>query len=792
MTGGLRRLLGALAGAAGGAVLTLPLAAAAGAVDLFTRRGTAGLPDPVRPIRSLDVVIPSHQGRDLLPSCLAAARSALDLLASERSISGKIIVSDDASTDGTAEWLGEDHPEVLCVPSEGRGFSAACNAGARASRADVVVMLNNDMVVDERALLALVDGFARPTVWATTAQIFFTDPAARRQETGLTWTRFRHGRVQVSHAQPPDFLTRPAPVAWGGGGSTAYDRGLFLALGGFDELFSPFYWEDFDIAQRAWSVGYETLYVPQATVIHAHRATIGRLFGADDVARIVSRNGILRDWAGLHDGGWWARSIAGLPLRLAQASAECGQPGKLIAELAGRLGEAMRARARRRRQRVAGDAEVAAYCHPGAAHRDRFASSVPPGPPRVLWVTPYSPYPPSHGGAVRMWCLAAELSRAGAPVHLLSFIEGESERVHADALADVFASVELVSRPKDMRRWRRRSRQARFFFEFEDEEFARLLGQLVHQHEIDVVQLEYTQMGQYAQRSRTVATCLTEHDLASRSMFRAAGSGSPHRLRVLQELVKTLPVERALCETADVVFSVSPDEGRLIGALAPGATVNDDVPTGVDTTLMAPPEGSSGSVGVAAPDSAPAALAEAGQSVLFVGYFAHHPNVDAADWLISDIWPRIREAHPGARLRLAGRAAPKWLVRKHACRLDVEFLGFVDDIREVYEAADVVVAPIRYGAGVRVKLFESLSCEAPTVATSLAAEGIPVEHGVHLRIADDADSFAREVVELLGDAEEAARLAAAGRRLMVEHFDWSRSAEALARVYEELTCARSR
>src|SRR5712692_6857025 len=124
------------------------------------------------------VVIPNWNGRELLekylPSVVAAGAD-------------EIIVVDNASEDGSAEFLREHFPQVRVIALDRNlGFGAGSNAGFQAARNDVVVLLNNDMRVEPGFLQPLLEGFMDKAVFAVACQIFFSDPAKAREETGLT------------------------------------------------------------------------------------------------------------------------------------------------------------------------------------------------------------------------------------------------------------------------------------------------------------------------------------------------------------------------------------------------------------------------------------------------------------------------------------------------------------------------------------------------------------------------------------------------------------------------------
>ncbi len=155
-------------------------------------------------------------------------------------------------------------------------------------------------------------------------------------------------------------------------------------------------------------------------------------------------------------------------------------------------------------------------------------------------------------------------------------------------------------------------------------------------------------------------------------------------------------------------------------------------------------------------------------SLLFVGNLSYWPNVDAARRLVSDVLPAVRRRlRRTVRLRLvgpcdaqiAGLAGP-----------DVEVTGFVSNLGPVYAAADVVVVPLRFGAGTRIKLLEAFAHGVPVAASPLAAAGLDVGHGRHLLLAEDAEQLAAAVTEIVEHPGLAERLAAQGGALVRERY----------------------
>ena len=249
-------------------------------------------------------------------------------------------------------------------------------------------------------------------------------------------------------------------------------------------------------------------------------------------------------------------------------------------------------------------------------------------------------------------------------------------------------------------------------------------------------------------------------------------SGIPLRSPVLRPLMRLEArrvrrfESRALHHYHRVVM-VSQRDATAIRALDP--TVRPDViPNGVDAEFYAP---------------APSVERDPGRLV-FTGVMNWSPNVAAAIHLARRVFPEVRRRRPEAHLLLVGRR-PNDAVRKLDALEGVRVTGAVPDIRPWLHRAHVYVCPMVSGTGIKNKLLEALACGVPAVATSLACEGTSLEPGEHLLVADTDEGLVSAIVELLDDSATCDRLAAAGRRYVVEEHTWKSVAAAYERVYRE-------
>jgi glycosyltransferase involved in cell wall biosynthesis len=171
-------------------------------------------------------------------------------------------------------------------------------------------------------------------------------------------------------------------------------------------------------------------------------------------------------------------------------------------------------------------------------------------------------------------------------------------------------------------------------------------------------------------------------------------------------------------------------------------------------------------------------------TLLFIGSYSYKPNVDAAEFLVEQVWPRISRAMPKARLIIAG-ANPNRIHGYSSGIPGVEFTGFVEDLDGLYGRSRVVCVPILSGGGTRVKIIEAAAYGKPIVSTTLGAEGLEMRDGYELLLRDDPDSFAEACLKLLNDPIICNRLGSAARAMVVQHYDQAKIKRLIHRYLEK-------
>ncbi len=257
------------------------------------------------------IVIPNANGKQLLERFLPAVMQA----AAVTSVASEVIVVDDASSDGSVDFLLKNYPLIKLVRliSNG-GFGAAVNAGVRAATYPIVVLLNNDVKPQPDFLTPLMEHFNDPDLFAVRIKSIIMEDSIKDQVESWVGAEFKYGFI---HGLNEKECLRPDRLSFtAGGGAMAIDKEKFWELGGFDCLFYPFYWEDMDLCYRAWKRGWKVAYEPQSILYHYHRSTILRLFSSSYVAFVGERNRYLVIWKNITDPLFLLKHLCWVPARL--------------------------------------------------------------------------------------------------------------------------------------------------------------------------------------------------------------------------------------------------------------------------------------------------------------------------------------------------------------------------------------------------------------------------------------------------------------------------------------------
>lgn len=377
---------------------------------------------------------------------------------------------------------------------------------------------------------------------------------------------------------------------------------------------------------------------------------------------------------------------------------------------------------------------------------------------RILFLSRWFPYPADNGSKLRVLNLLKQLAMRHS-VHLISFTSEPINSEQCATLRQWCEQVEAVAyrpfQPQSWRAWmgfldaRPRSVVATL-----NAEMSARVRQAVQQHAFDVVIASQIDMAPYALPLRRCLKVLEELELTSLYEPFIRSRRLRHRLRAGLTWWKLKQYTAHLLNAFDLCTVVSDVEQMHVRAIGGRARI-EVVPNGIDPQYYA------GNFGPPEPNR-----------LIYSGALTYTPNLEAVDFFLREIFPRIQASCPSVRFYVTGKldGVP---VDKLPPLPGLTFTGYLDDVRPAVAQSWVSVVPLRSGGGTRLKILESLALGTPVVSTSKGAEGLGLVPEHDLLIADDPVTFAHQIVRILQEPRLRSALGARGRRTVISRFDWA-------------------
>ncbi|HEY7124773.1 MAG TPA: glycosyltransferase [Ktedonobacterales bacterium] len=379
---------------------------------------------------------------------------------------------------------------------------------------------------------------------------------------------------------------------------------------------------------------------------------------------------------------------------------------------------------------------------------------------------------PKSGAGARNYYLLKALARQHT-VSLLAFLHKNEEGVSDDLpLLEACAErMQLVARNESAKRRQQVMQvlhgQSYWLNRFIAPEMQQALDGMLAREHYDAVLFESSLVAGY-RVPPGIKVIIDQHNLEHEILQRTYQQEGPSLRKWYNgreyRLVKQGELER--CRGADLILVTSKRECLALRQALPQSRI-EVVPNGVDIEAF----------------SRDAAQPETAQQVIFTGTMDYYPNTQAALYFAQHCWPRIRAQVPDATWQIIGRDPPPE-VQRLAKLPGVTVTGWVPDMRQHLAGAAVAIAPLQIGGGTRLKILEALAMQRAVVSTSLGCEGLELEPGKHVLVADQPEAFAEAVIELLRRPELRQELGRNGRTLVEMAYSWERCGAALLEALE--------
>lgn len=375
---------------------------------------------------------------------------------------------------------------------------------------------------------------------------------------------------------------------------------------------------------------------------------------------------------------------------------------------------------------------------------------------KIIFIAAEPPWPLDQGDKLRNYYLLKALAQAHAVTLVLFCEPGEEQRSWREAVTPFCQAVYTVQLGRSRMKLNAalRPHLPLTMAARTSTRMAGLLRRLTADRHFDMAFACQLKTAVYLRECAVSLRTADLTDTLSLYRRRMARYASPGAAKVfsLIEAARLARQERRVAGLADMVLLTSTLDAAALEKLAPGACIAV-LSNGVDLNFFKP-----------LPD-------QERPELLFYGHLRYPPNADGIDWFCREIFPLVRKEVPDVVLNIAGKEPPPEIAAL-SLMPGVKLRGYVPDLRPHLAGSSLVVIPLRFGAGVRNKVLESLASGRAVVSTSLGCEGLEISAGKQLIVADGPDNFASAVAGLLRDKAGRAALAAAGRKLVEERYSW--------------------
>ena len=392
---------------------------------------------------------------------------------------------------------------------------------------------------------------------------------------------------------------------------------------------------------------------------------------------------------------------------------------------------------------------------------------------RILLLTYMLPYPPDSGPKVKTYYALKYLAQFHS-VTLVSFVRDSDKPEyvrHLETLCERVITVPITRSKIDELRYLGQSliRDEPWTTLRDDQpEMRRVLADLAAEAAFDVVHADQLHMAQYALPFENARKVLDLHNALWMLYHRLAETmayNNPMRYVLGRDWLLLKRYEGEMCRQFDEVTAVTEEDRRfLIEAGAP-----DDVtviPVAVD------------------PDEQALVIRKpSGPHIIHLGTMYWPPNVDGVNWFLDHVYPLVKLHLPDVRCTLIGSKPPQRILNYGNADRTITVTGYVEDPRPFLEDASMMIVPLRAGGGMSVKMLNALAQGIPMVSTTIGSEGIQVQHGQDILLADTAEAFADACTRLLTDYDLNAHLTRKGRQTVEQCYDYRQVCRAWDEVY---------
>lgn len=392
-------------------------------------------------------------------------------------------------------------------------------------------------------------------------------------------------------------------------------------------------------------------------------------------------------------------------------------------------------------------------------------------------IMPRLPYPLDTGGRIDAFYILKSLADQGVDISVLTLSENGDDAAGAGSIRPYCQRIEIVKQPLLPKKLRYILNPVRRrpvnITKYQSLFLRKKLSRMLAEEKYDIAHFDRINVSQYVSFIDEIPCVLRLQNIDSQIFERYyQKETSPLKKWYIKHQCDKLALyEDKFYPQFDRCLVISETDGETLVSRSPSSKVSV-ITSGVNIEYLT----------AVKPEPEPASL-------LFLGSMDWLPNIEGSIYFCDEVLPIIQKDVPDVKLYIVG-TNPDPKVRALGDRPGITVTGAVPDVRPYLAKATAMVAPIRIGSGLRIKLLEAMAFGLPTVTTTIGCEGIPVESGRQLFIADEPDKFAADCLNLIREAEVRERMIVEGRKLMYEKYNWNEIAKKIISIYEEIIAAR--
>ncbi|NCN87416.1 MAG: glycosyltransferase [Candidatus Pacebacteria bacterium] len=394
---------------------------------------------------------------------------------------------------------------------------------------------------------------------------------------------------------------------------------------------------------------------------------------------------------------------------------------------------------------------------------------------KILMLTPYLPYPLLSGGQIRTYNLLKKLANKHE-VTLFALIKEDSEKQYIAELEKYCTKVKVFKRSQKPFTFTNIFRTAISSFPFlvirnHVKETINAVEEELAREQYDLIHAETFYMMPHIPQTDT-PTILVEQTI---EYLGYESFADKIHIPILKQLLnmdirKIIRWEKHYWNSCDKLIVMSEDDKNFIADQIGQKEKIEVVSNGVDTSWFKQKEKN----------------LPKDPTLLSVGTFNWLPNVEAVEFLVNKVWPKVKDSMPKAKLWIVGNSPTKEVFAYQKKDSSITVTGGIPDIREAFNGAHILMAPVFSGKGTRYKILEAMASHTPIIATDIAVEGLGVENEKHVLTSNSGEGMAKLAIKLLKDQELQKKLATNGFKFVKDNYDWQEISVKLDNIYKEI------